>query len=63
MALVTEAFPLLVFTKQLENKERKIMEIMECESKQNGDREFRSIYRYNITETDTKARGLLLRKP
>ncbi len=60
MALVTEAFPLLVFTKQLENKERKIMEIMECESKQNGDREFRSIYRYNITENRYEGERLII---
>jgi hypothetical protein len=30
--LVTEAFPIIVFAKQLENKERKLMEIMECEA-------------------------------
>ena len=48
--LVTEAFPLIVYTKQLENRERKIMEIMECEITSSGERIFRPIYRYNITE-------------
>jgi pilus assembly protein CpaF len=48
--LVTEAFPLMVFTKQLENRQRKIMEIMECEIKPDGKREYRTIYRYNITD-------------
>ena len=48
--LVTEAFPLIVYTKQLENRERKIMEIMECEITSGGERIFRPIYRYNITE-------------
>jgi len=48
--LVTEAFPIVAFSKQLENRERKIMEIMECEIKPNGERAFRTIYRYNITE-------------
>ena len=48
--LVSEAFPLIVFTKQLENRERKIMEIMECEIKPNGERVHRTIYRYNILE-------------
>ena len=48
--LVTEAFPLIVFAKQLENRERKIMEIMECDVKRDGSRDFRTIYRYNITE-------------
>lgn len=50
MDLVTEAFPLIVFAKQLENRERKIMEIMECDIKRDGSREFRTIYQYNITE-------------
>lgn len=35
--LVSEAFPLIVFTKQLENRERKIMEIMECLCRQKAD--------------------------
>lgn len=48
--LVTEAFPLVAFSKQLENRERKVMEIMECEIKKDGTREFRTIYRYNITD-------------
>lgn len=48
--LVTEAFPIVVYAKQLENKQRRIMEIMECEIKPNGKREFHSLYRYTITE-------------
>ena len=48
--LVTEAFPIVVNAKQLENKQRRIMEIMECEIKPNGKREFHSLYRYTITE-------------
>lgn len=48
--LVTEAFPIVVYAKQLENKQRRIMEIMECEIKPNGKREFHSLYRYSITE-------------
>lgn len=48
--LVTEAFPLIVYTKQLENRERKIMEIMECEITSGGERIFRPIYQYNIKE-------------
>ena len=31
MSLVTEAFPIIVFSKQLEDRKRKVMEIMECE--------------------------------
>ena len=48
--LVTEAFPIIAFSKQLENRERKLMEIMECEIMPDGKRVFRTIYRYNITE-------------
>jgi pilus assembly protein CpaF len=50
MDLVSEAFPVVVFTKQLENKERKIMEIMECEMLPDGTRRFHTLYRYHISE-------------
>lgn len=56
MDLVTEAFPIIVFTKQLENKQRKMMEIMECEilpgagNPHGSSRNFRTLFRYNITE-------------
>lgn len=48
--LVTEAFPIVVYAKQLENKQRRIMEIMECEIKPDGMREYHSLYQYRITE-------------
>jgi pilus assembly protein CpaF len=50
MDLVSEAFPVIVFAKQLENKERKIMEIMECEILPDGTRQYNTLYRYTITE-------------
>jgi pilus assembly protein CpaF len=50
MDLVTEAFPIVVFTKQLENKQRKMMEIMECEISPDGTRNFRTLFRFMITE-------------
>lgn len=50
MDLVTEAFPIIVFSKQLENKKRKLMEIMECEITRDGRRKFNSLFRYEITE-------------
>ena len=50
MDLVTEAFPIVVFTKQLENKKRRLMEIMECEITRDGKRHFNSLFRYEITE-------------
>ena len=48
--LVTEAFPIVVYAKQLENKQRRIMEIMECEICPDGTIKYHSLYRYNITE-------------
>lgn len=50
MGLVTEAFPIVVFAKQLEDKKRRIMEVMECEIQPDGTRNYRTLYRFNITE-------------
>jgi len=50
MAYVTEAYPLVVFCKQLENKARRVMEIMECEILPDGTRNFRPLFQYHITE-------------
>ena len=60
--LVTEAFPIIVYAKQLENGERKIMEIMECEIKTDGERVYRTIYRYNIRENYYDETGRLIIK-
>jgi len=50
MKMVTEAFPVIVFTKKLDDKKRKVMEILECEVTPEGKRNFRSLYRYEIKE-------------
>ena len=47
---MTEAFPIVVFSKQLENKQRKMMEIMECEILPDGTRNFRTLFQFQITE-------------
>ena len=60
--LVTEAFPIIAYAKQLENGERKIMEIMECEIKPDGERVYRTIYRYNIKENYYDENGKLVIK-
>ena len=49
MGFVTEAYPIVAFCKQLENKERRLMEIMECEIKPDGTRTFRPLFQYQIT--------------
>lgn len=50
MDLVTEAFPIVVFAKQLENKQRRLMEVMECEILPDGTRNYRSLFQFQITE-------------
>ena len=50
MGFVTEAYPIVAFCKQLENKERRLMEIMECEIQPDGTRVFRPLFQYRITE-------------
>ncbi|SKC79991.1 CpaF/VirB11 family protein [Maledivibacter halophilus] len=48
--LVTEAFPIVVFAKKLEDNTRKIMEITECVIHPKGKREVRTLYRYKVKE-------------
>ena len=48
--LVTEAFPLVLFVKKLEDCSRKVMEITECEICEDGTRKIHTLFRYHITE-------------
>ena len=41
---------IIAFCKQLENKERRLMEIMECEILADGTRRYRPLFQYQITE-------------
>ncbi len=50
LSYVTEAYPIVVFCKQLENKQRRMMEIMECEILPGGERRYNTLFRYVITE-------------
>lgn len=50
MQYVTEAYPIIVFCKRLEDKRRCMMEIMECEILNDGTRNYRTIFQYIITE-------------
>lgn len=47
-----QAFPLVIYTHKLESNERKIMDISECEILPNGDRRYRSLFRYHITKNE-----------
>lgn len=50
--LVTEAFPIVVFVKRLEDNSRKIMEIKECIIHENGRREKQTLFKYEITSSE-----------
>lgn len=49
--LVTEAFPIVVFVKRLEDNSRKIMEIKECIIHEDGRREKQTLFKYEITSS------------
>jgi pilus assembly protein CpaF len=49
-SLLTEAFPIVLFSKKLEDNSRKIMEITECEILPDGKRQIRTLFRFNIKE-------------
>ncbi|MGB4660144.1 MAG: CpaF/VirB11 family protein [Mobilitalea sp.] len=57
MGYVTEAYPIIVFCKQLENKQRRMMEIMECEILSDGTRNYRTLFQYIITENRMDENG------
>lgn len=57
MGYVTEAYPIIVFCKQLENKQRRMMEIMECEILPDGTRNYRTLFQYVITENQMDDTG------
>ena len=62
MQIMVEAYPVVVFTKQLEDRSRKIMEIIEGEDYIDGKLVYRSLYKYhvkdNVTDSDGNARVL-----
>ena len=45
-----QAFPIVVYTHKLENNERKIMDITECEILPNGERAYHTLFRFSITK-------------
>ncbi len=48
MRLMVEAYPVIVFTKQLEDRSRKIMEIIEGISYENNKLQYKTLYKYQI---------------
>lgn len=50
MKLMVEAFPIIVYQRQLEDKSRKITEIIEGEGYHNGKVTYRTLFRYVVDE-------------
>ena len=47
-----QAFPVIVFEHKLEDNSRKIMDISECVVSGDGERKYRTLFRYNITKNE-----------
>lgn len=45
-----QAFPIVVYCHKLENNQRKVMDVTECEILPNGERKYHTLFRYNITK-------------
>lgn len=57
MQIMVEAYPVVVFTKQLEDRSRKIMEIIEGEDYLDGKLVYRSLYKYEVVDNVTAENG------
>lgn len=57
MQIMVEAYSIIVFTKQLEDRSRKIMEIIEGEDYQDGRLIAHSLYKYEVEDNVTDDRG------
>lgn len=57
MQIMVEAYPVVVFTKQLEDRSRKIMEIIEGEDYKDGELLYRSLYKYEVIDNITGENG------
>ena len=62
MQIMVEAYPIIVFTKQLEDRSRKIMEIIEGEYCEGEDLVYRTLYTYNVMDNavDTNGKPLVV---
>lgn len=49
-----QAFPIVVYAHKLEDNSRKIMDISECVIGDNGERHYRTLFRYKITKNTIK---------
>ena len=54
LSQAAQAFPLVVFAHRLEDSNRKIMDISECIVSGDGNRQYKTLFRYAITENRIK---------
>ena len=57
MQIMVEAYPIVVFTKQLEDGSRKIMQIIEGEDYRNGKLFYRPLYQYDVMDNQILDNG------
>ena len=57
MQIMVEAYPIVVFTKQLEDGSRKIMQIIEGEDYRNGRLYYRPLYQYDVADNRMDENG------
>lgn len=57
MQIMVEAYPVVVYTKQLEDGSRRIMQIIEGDSYESGKLFYHTLYQYDITDNQTDPDG------
>ena len=57
MQIMVEAYPIIVFTKQLEDGSRKIMQIIEGEDYRDGRLFYRTLYQYDVIDNRSDTDG------
>ena len=57
MQIMVEAYPIVVYTKQLEDRSRKIMEIIEGEGYEDGRLIYRTLYKYEVADNTIDENG------
>lgn len=57
MQIMVEAYPIVVFTKQLEDGSRKIMQIIEGEDYRNGKLYYKTLYQYDVEDNQKAEDG------
>lgn len=60
MQIMVEAYPIVVFTKQLEDGSRKIMQIIEGEDYRNGKLYYRPLYQYDVADNRKDENGKIV---